>query len=117
MSQKTDIMSQETYIMSWETDVMSQKTDVMSQKTDIMSQKRDIMSQKRDIMSQETDMILDLEPGNRESLDLKAKALYMLGRFIMIIALDFIIHLRLEEALVFYHRALRGPTGVDSFNR
>ena len=30
--------------------------------------------------------------------------------------IDFIIQLRLEEALVFYHRALRGagPTGVNS---
>ena len=41
-----------------------------------------------DIMSQETDMVLDLEPGNNEFLGMKAKALFMLGRFIMVIALD-----------------------------
>merc|ERR1712032_1656058 len=65
----------------------------------IRSQERDVMSQETDIMSQEKNKILDLNPGNNESLGLKAKALFMLGR--------------LEEALVFYHRALRGagPTG------
>ena len=53
-----------------------------------MSQETDIMSQETDIMSQETDMVLDLEPGNNEFLGMKAKALFMLGRLIMVIALD-----------------------------
>ena len=52
----------------------------MSQETDIMSHETDIMCQEIDIMSQETDKILDLNPGNNESLGLKAKALFMLGR-------------------------------------
>ena len=62
----------------------SHETDKMSQETDIMSQETDIMTQETDIMSQETDKILDLNPGNSDSLGLKAKALYMLGRFTMI---------------------------------
>ena len=59
---------------------MSQETDITFQETEIMHQETDVMHQETDIMSQETDIILDLKPGNSESLGLKAKALYMLGR-------------------------------------
>ena len=51
-----------------------------------MSREKDNTFQETDIMSQETNMILDLKPVNSESLGLKAKALYMLGRFTMIVS-------------------------------
>ena len=51
------------------------------------SKKTDMIFQETCKMSQETDMVLDLEPGKNEFLGMKAKALFMLGRFIMVIAL------------------------------